>query len=90
MSGLGVQQCSVWSFTANRTGFWFWGLFFAVLRSLTTSWHAPRTACSTTACPPCWKPICCCTPAEGKYRTGDLGGKSTCSDYTKAIIDELD
>lgn len=28
--------------------------------------------------------------AEGKYRTGDLGGKATCSDYTKAIIDELD
>lgn len=27
--------------------------------------------------------------AEGKYRTGDLGGKSTCSDYTKAIIDKL-
>ena len=28
--------------------------------------------------------------AEGKYRTGDLGGKSTCSDFTKAIIDKLD
>eukprot|EP00882_Tetradesmus_deserticola_P010834 GHRQ01011447.1.p1 GENE.GHRQ01011447.1~~GHRQ01011447.1.p1 ORF type:complete len:366 (+),score=142.84 GHRQ01011447.1:222-1319(+) len=27
--------------------------------------------------------------AEGKYRTGDLGGTSTCSDYTKAIIDKL-
>ena len=29
------------------------------------------------------------TIAEGKYRTGDLGGKSTCSDFTKAIIDNL-
>ena len=29
------------------------------------------------------------TIAEGKYRTGDLGGKSTCSDFTKAIIDHL-
>ncbi|KAL3153459.1 Isocitrate dehydrogenase [NAD] catalytic subunit 5, mitochondrial [Trebouxia sp. C0009 RCD-2024] len=29
------------------------------------------------------------TIAEGKYRTGDLGGKSTCSDFTKAIIDKL-
>lgn len=28
--------------------------------------------------------------ADGKYRTGDLGGKSTCSDFTKAIIDKLD
>jgi isocitrate dehydrogenase (NAD+) len=27
--------------------------------------------------------------AEGKYRTGDLGGTATCSDYTKAIIDKL-
>lgn len=27
--------------------------------------------------------------SEGKYRTGDLGGSSTCSDYTKAIIDKL-
>lgn len=30
------------------------------------------------------------TIAEGKYRTGDLGGRSTCSDFTKAIIDKLD
>ncbi len=29
------------------------------------------------------------TIAEGKYRTGDLGGTSTCSDFTKAIIDKL-
>lgn len=27
--------------------------------------------------------------AEGKYRTGDLGGRASCSDYTKAIIDKL-
>lgn len=26
---------------------------------------------------------------EGKYVTGDLGGKSTTTDYTKAIIDKL-
>jgi isocitrate dehydrogenase (NAD+) len=26
---------------------------------------------------------------EGRYRTGDLGGKASCSDYTKAIIDKL-
>lgn len=26
---------------------------------------------------------------EGKYRTGDLGGKSTTSDFTKAIIGKL-
>ncbi|MEW5305105.1 MAG: hypothetical protein WDW36_007667 [Sanguina aurantia] len=29
------------------------------------------------------------TIAEGKYRTGDLGGTSTTSDYTKAIIGRL-
>ena len=29
------------------------------------------------------------TIAEGKYRTGDLGGSSTTSDFTKAIIDKL-
>lgn len=29
------------------------------------------------------------TIAEGKYRTGDLGGTSSCSDYTKAVIDHL-
>ncbi|DBB04302.1 hypothetical protein WJX77_009400 [Trebouxia sp. C0004] len=29
------------------------------------------------------------TIAEGKYRTGDLGGNSTTSDFTKAIIDKL-
>ena len=28
--------------------------------------------------------------AEGKYRTGDLGGNSSCSDFTKAIIGKLD
>jgi isocitrate dehydrogenase (NAD+) len=28
--------------------------------------------------------------AEGKYRTGDLGGRATTSDFTKAIIDKLD
>ena len=27
--------------------------------------------------------------AEGKYRTGDLGGRATTSDFTKAIIDRL-
>lgn len=26
---------------------------------------------------------------ENKYVTGDLGGKYGCSDYTKAIIDNL-
>ncbi|CAA0829732.1 Isocitrate dehydrogenase [Striga hermonthica] len=29
------------------------------------------------------------TIAEGKYRTGDLGGKSTTTDFTKAICDHL-
>ena len=29
------------------------------------------------------------TLEEGKYLTGDLYGKSTCSQYTKAIIDNL-
>lgn len=29
------------------------------------------------------------TIAEGKYRTGDLGGNATTSDFTKAIIDKL-
>ncbi len=28
--------------------------------------------------------------AEGKYRTGDLGGRATTTDFTKAIIDKLD
>ncbi len=28
--------------------------------------------------------------AEGKYRTGDLGGKATTTDFSKAIIDKLD
>jgi isocitrate dehydrogenase (NAD+) len=28
--------------------------------------------------------------AEGKYRTGDLGGRATTSDFTKAIIDKLE
>ncbi len=27
--------------------------------------------------------------AEGKYRTGDLGGRSKCSEFTKAIIGKL-
>jgi isocitrate dehydrogenase (NAD+) len=27
--------------------------------------------------------------AEGTYRTGDLGGSATTSEYTKAIIDKL-
>jgi len=26
---------------------------------------------------------------EGKYRTGDLGGKASTSDFTRAIIDNL-
>jgi isocitrate dehydrogenase (NAD+) len=30
------------------------------------------------------------TIAEGKYLTRDLGGKSGTSDFTKAIIGELD
>ncbi|KAL0338436.1 UNVERIFIED_CONTAM: Isocitrate dehydrogenase [NAD] catalytic subunit, mitochondrial [Sesamum angustifolium] len=29
------------------------------------------------------------TIAEGKYRTGDLGGKATTTDFTKAICDHL-
>ncbi|KAK6126202.1 hypothetical protein DH2020_040045 [Rehmannia glutinosa] len=29
------------------------------------------------------------TIAEGKYRTGDLGGKSTTTDFTKAICDHI-
>jgi len=29
------------------------------------------------------------TIAEGKYKTGDLGGKAKCSEFTKAIIDNL-
>jgi isocitrate dehydrogenase (NAD+) len=29
------------------------------------------------------------TIAEGKYRTGDLGGSATTTDFTKAIIDKL-
>lgn len=27
---------------------------------------------------------------EGKYLTGDLGGKATCTDFTNAIIDKLE
>jgi isocitrate/isopropylmalate dehydrogenase len=39
----------------------------------------------------CHAVLCCAVLcAEGKYRTGDLGGKATCSEYTKAIIGELD
>ena len=29
------------------------------------------------------------TIAEGKYLTGDLGGKSTCTDFTKAVCDKI-
>ena len=29
------------------------------------------------------------TVAEGKVITGDLGGKSKCSEFTKAIIDNM-
>lgn len=29
------------------------------------------------------------TIAEGKYLTGDLGGKATTREYTKAIIDNI-
>jgi isocitrate dehydrogenase (NAD+) len=29
------------------------------------------------------------TIAEGKYRTGDLGGSATTSDFAKAIMDKL-
>jgi isocitrate dehydrogenase (NAD+) len=29
------------------------------------------------------------TIAEGKYRTADLGGNSSTTDFTKAIIDHL-
>lgn len=29
------------------------------------------------------------TIAEGKYLTGDLGGKAGTTDYTKAVIDNL-
>ena len=28
--------------------------------------------------------------AEGKYRTGDLGGKAKTSEFTRAIIDKMD
>ena len=28
--------------------------------------------------------------AEGKYRTGDLGGTAGTSDFTKAVIDKLE
>lgn len=27
--------------------------------------------------------------ADGKYRTGDLGGKAKCSEFTRAIIDYM-
>jgi isocitrate dehydrogenase (NAD+) len=30
------------------------------------------------------------TIAEGKYRTGDLGGSASTTDFTKAIIDNMD
>lgn len=30
------------------------------------------------------------TYTDGKYRTGDLGGTATCSDYTKAVIDNME
>lgn len=29
------------------------------------------------------------TLAEGRFRTGDLGGKSSCTDYTKAVIGNI-
>lgn len=29
------------------------------------------------------------TLAEGKFMTGDLGGKASCSDYTKAVIGNI-
>lgn len=29
------------------------------------------------------------TYTQGKYRTGDLGGSASCSDYTKAVIDNM-
>jgi len=29
------------------------------------------------------------TIADGKWRTFDLGGSTSCSDYTKAVIDNL-
>ncbi len=29
-------------------------------------------------------------PPEGKYRTADLGGNASTSDFTKAIIDKMD
>uniref|UniRef100_A0A7S0VFD1 Isopropylmalate dehydrogenase-like domain-containing protein n=1 Tax=Polytomella parva TaxID=51329 RepID=A0A7S0VFD1_9CHLO len=32
---------------------------------------------------------CLAVIAEGKYRTGDLGGNATTSDFTKAVIDKL-
>lgn len=28
--------------------------------------------------------------ADGKYRTGDLGGKAKTSEFTRAIIDKMD
>jgi isocitrate dehydrogenase (NAD+) len=30
------------------------------------------------------------TIAEGKYRTRDLGGSATTTDFTKAVIDKLE
>lgn len=32
---------------------------------------------------------CFATIKEGKFLTGDLGGKAKCSEFTKAIIEKL-
>lgn len=29
------------------------------------------------------------SPPQGKYRTGDLGGKATTTDFTQAVCDKL-
>ncbi len=54
-------------------------------------WQPP----SSSPQPVPWTPLlrieraCLDTIAEGKYLTRDLGGRSGCSDFTKAIIGNL-
>ena len=49
-----------------------------LLRHVGLSTHAERVQAAVIT-----------TIAEGKYRTGDLGGTATTSDFTKAICDKL-
>ena len=51
---------------------------------------APSTATGRAAGAFLWCNLLTPLWLQGKYRTGDLGGNSTCSDFTKAIIDHLD